>query len=322
MRIGRFRSSSETVQWCAVVETATETVITELAEAAACLAVVDTTTGRSVDGDIDLVELLSTPSLMDHLAGAWTHAQEHAHGWCEYAQSTMDAAWTPQPLIDRPRKLMGVGANFPSHIDEARRSGAQLPDPVVPVLFSKAPTTMSGDGDAIRIPPYGTQLDYEVELAVVIGTECRDVASDQAREVIAGITVVNDMSLRDVLFHAPNGMFEGKNYDGFLPMASTFITLDECGDLADLTLWSTVNDAIRQKERSVNAIFSPEEIVSFASSRMTLQPGDVLFCGTPAGVGIFADDKDAWLLSGGDVVEVGIDSLVKVRSTIENLERK
>ncbi|MFI0406861.1 fumarylacetoacetate hydrolase family protein [Actinomadura sp. 3N508] len=266
--------------------------------------------------------MLSDPSLLRGLRAAYDHAASHVDGACLAAGGEAGRPAHGVGLIDIPRKLLGVGLNFPSHIAEAQRAGEPAQTPAQPTLFSKVPTALAGDGDEIAIPRFGAQLDYEVELAVVIGTTCRDVGAEQASNVIAGATVVNDLSLRDVLFHAPNGMFEGKNYDGFLPMAPTFVTSDEIEDLDELVLTSRVNGELRQSERMGNALFSPHEIVSFASSRMTLQPGDVIFCGTPGGVGIFAEDPPAALLRPGDLVEAGVASLGATRNVIGQQERQ
>ncbi|QWF20993.1 fumarylacetoacetate hydrolase family protein [Nocardioides sp. LMS-CY] len=318
MRIERRRTNSGATTWWA--ERPDGSGRLDLAQAHRC-AGLDGVTEPGWQGT-DLVGLLSDPDLLRSLRAAYDHALGHADGACV---SDADGGSPPTPgvgLFDVPRKLLGVGLNFPSHIAEAQRAGEPVQAPAQPTLFAKVPTALAGDGEEIAIPAFGTHLDYEVELAVVIGATCRDVPVERARDVIAGATVVNDLSLRDVLFHGPNGMFEGKNYDGFLPMASTFVTSDEVGDLDELVLESRVNGRIRQSERMGNALFSPLEIVSFASSRMTLQPGDVVFCGTPGGVGIFAEDPSSALLKPGDVVEASVVSLVAIRNVIGQQERQ
>jgi len=214
------------------------------------------------------------------------------------------------PAVHRPGKVVCVGLNFASHIEEARAAGQPMPPKVgEPLGFGKVSTALAGHGASVVFPRHGEQLDYEVELAMVIGRRCSRVPPEAFADCVAGLTIAIDFSLRDVLFRSGGNPFLAKNFDGFCPLGPALVTLDELGDPDDRMLRLWVNDELRQEESMRNALFSCAQILSYWSDRYTFEPGDVITAGTPAGVGIFSKDPARWLLKPGDVVRASIDGL-------------
>ena len=214
------------------------------------------------------------------------------------------------PVVSRPGKVLCVGLNFPSHIEEARRAGQLLPPAVTePLGFSKVASALAGHGQPIVFPRHGRQLDYEVELAFVIGKRCENVAAADFGQYVAGCSIAVDYSLRDLLFRSGGNPFQAKNFDGFCPLGPALVTLDEIGDPDQRCLRLWVNDELRQEESMKNALFGCADVLAYGSQRFSFEPGDVVTCGTPAGVGIFSTDPDRWLLKPGDVVRASIDGL-------------
>jgi 2-keto-4-pentenoate hydratase/2-oxohepta-3-ene-1,7-dioic acid hydratase in catechol pathway len=204
--------------------------------------------------------------------------------------------------VPRPGKIFGSGINYASHQEE--NPDAVLPDE--PGFFAKLPSSVCGPGDAIRLPAPGAHVDYEVELAVVVGRPGRDIAPADAMAHVAGFTVVNDVSDRAVQFR-PNQMVLGNGCDTFCPMGPALVTPDEVGDLAGCAVRSVVNGELRQDARVGDMIFDVATLVAHASRAITLEPGDVVTTGTPAGCGTFRDPP-LWLRP-GDVVEVAVEGV-------------
>jgi 2-keto-4-pentenoate hydratase/2-oxohepta-3-ene-1,7-dioic acid hydratase in catechol pathway len=208
------------------------------------------------------------------------------------------------PLPDAG-KIVAVGRNYADHVDEA-----DLKLPARPKIFTKFDSTVIGPGDDIVRPTHTSQLDYEVELAVVIGTRARDVTPESAMDHVAGYTVTNDISARDIQF-SDEQLTLGKNFDTFCPMGPVVTTVDELPDPAAIELSLTLNGTVMQSSSTKHLIFDIPYLVAFLSSVMTLNPGDVLLTGTPSGVGCFRNPP-VWLQP-GDVVEtsvVGVGTLV------------
>jgi acylpyruvate hydrolase len=210
--------------------------------------------------------------------------------------------------VPRPGKILGVARNYPRH---ARERGAELPEE--PVLFLKAPSAVIGPGEEIAIPGSVARADYEGELAVVIGRAARDVPVEEALGYVGGYTAANDVSARD--YQDVRGQrFIGKSCDGFAPQGPLLVTPDEISDPQDLGLRTLVSGELRQDARTKEMIFPVAEILSFASRLLTLEPGDVILTGTPAGVGA-GSDPPRWL-EDGDVVDVEIDGIGRLRNYV------
>jgi 5-carboxymethyl-2-hydroxymuconate isomerase len=204
--------------------------------------------------------------------------------------------------IPTPGKIVAIGLNYMDHIREA---GMEVP--TSPLVFAKFPSSVIGHGDPIVIDRALTQrVDWEVELAVVIGRELRDVGVTDALDHIAGYTVANDVSARDVQF-ADGQWVRGKSFDTFCPLGPRVVEPSAIGDPQDLRLRTRVNGELVQDSSTSEMVFGVAELLAFCSRSFTLNPGDVVLTGTPWGCGEFMDPQRG--LQEGDVVEVEIDGI-------------
>jgi len=211
--------------------------------------------------------------------------------------------------VPRPGKILGVARNYADHA--AERGATRAPEE--PVLFVKASSAVIGPEDPVVLPAASRQVDYEGELAAVIGRPARNLAPEDAAAAVAGYTVANDVTARD--FQNARGQhFLGKSCDTFCPLGPVLLTADGVGDPQDLGLRTTLSGRTVQSARTKEMIFPVAEVVAFASRLMTLEPGDVILTGTPAGVGA-AQDPPRWLRE-GDVVEVEIERIGRLRSFV------
>ncbi|MUW13768.1 DUF2437 domain-containing protein [Halorubrum sp. CBA1125] len=219
----------------------------------------------------------------------------------EGALTTLDAedANLLTPVPD-PGKIVCVGLNYRDHAEEGDE---EIPEK--PLLFGKASTAVTDPGSPIRRPPELEEVDYEVELGVVIGRHTHRVDAADAEDYVAGYTVVNDVSGRDAQFD-DGQFFRGKSYDTFAP-AGPAITADDAFDPNATDVALRVNGETKQSSNTEQFIFDVDELVEYISHAMTLEPGDVISTGTPGGVGVFRDPPD--LLESGDVVEAEIEGI-------------
>ena len=201
--------------------------------------------------------------------------------------------------IERPGKIVCVGLNYRAHAEE---QGAQLPER--PMLFAKWPTALAGPGDAIVLPPITAQVDYEGELAVVIGSRVKGVSVQNALEAVRGYMCANDVTARD-LQRADRQFTRSKSLDGFCPIGPHFVPAAEVGDPQALRLRTLVNGEVRQDSSTSDMIFGVAELIAFVSEAITLEPGDLLLTGTPSGVGVFREPPV--FLREGDEVTVEIE---------------
>jgi 2-keto-4-pentenoate hydratase/2-oxohepta-3-ene-1,7-dioic acid hydratase in catechol pathway len=209
-----------------------------------------------------------------------------------------------------PRKYLGIALNYADHIAEL---GMEAPE--VPVFFNKQATCVVGPGAGIHMPRVSTFLDYEAELAIVIGRRCRHVPAEEAAEVIAGYTAANDVSVRDWQGRAQT-MTIGKSFDTHGPLGPWLVTGDELGDPQALGIRCYVNDDLRQDASTGGMVFDCFQQVSHLSEAFTLEPGDVIATGTPAGVGIGRQPIRDHLLHVGDTVRVEIDGIGALENTV------
>ncbi|HTO71115.1 MAG TPA: fumarylacetoacetate hydrolase family protein [Myxococcota bacterium] len=210
--------------------------------------------------------------------------------------------------IPRPPKYLAIGLNYADHVAE---SGAETPK--VPTLFNKQSTCVVGPYDEVHLPRVSSALDYEGELAFVIGKRCRHVPRRRAPDVIAGYLVANDVSVRDWQLRTPTWTI-GKSFDTHGPLGPWLTTGDELSDPHGLGIRTTVNGELRQSSNTKNLIFDCFALVEHLSTAFTLEVGDVVATGTPSGVGISM--KPPRLLQVGDVVEVEIDGLGRLRNEV------
>ena len=202
--------------------------------------------------------------------------------------------------IPRPGKIVCVGLNYRDHAEE---QGAELPS--APLLFAKFPTALIGPGDAIVIPPIVTKCDYEAELGVVLGATVKGVSKENAFEAVAGYVVANDVSARDLQF-GDGQWTRGKSPDTFCPVGP-LVPVAAVGDPHALGIRAILNGETVQDSTTANLIFGIDEIISYASQTSTLEAGDLILTGTPAGVGVFRDPPR--LLQPGDEITIEIDGL-------------
>jgi 2-keto-4-pentenoate hydratase/2-oxohepta-3-ene-1,7-dioic acid hydratase in catechol pathway len=186
--------------------------------------------------------------------------------------------------------------------------------PKEPVIFFKATTSLVGPNDALTIPKNATKVDWEVELAVVIGKKASYVSKDNAMDHVAGFALHNDYSERSFQLERGGQWVKGKSADTFAPLGPFLATKDEIRDFNKLGMWLKVNGAVRQKGSTFNMICDVPGLVAYVSEFMTLLPGDVISTGTPAGVGLGM--KPPQYLKAGDVVELGIDGLGESRQEV------
>lgn len=199
------------------------------------------------------------------------------------------------PVVAKPEKIVCVGLNYRRHAHEA---GMEVPE--VPVYFPKYGNSLAGHGEDVVLPASAVENDYEVELAVVIGSPAKNVAVEDALDVVFGYAVANDLSARDLQMRTGQWMY-GKAIDGFLPIGPWLVTADEVGDPQKLDLTCYVNGELRQSSNTADMVFSVAEIISDLSHIMTLKPGDIVITGTPEGVAMGLPSKP-WLEHGDEVV--------------------
>lgn len=209
--------------------------------------------------------------------------------------------------IPRPGKIICVGLNYRDHAEE---QGVELPQ--APLFFAKYTTSLIGPGDAIVIPPAVRQCDYEAELGVVIGSACKNVSREAALEAVRGYVVANDVSARDLQF-ADGQWTRGKSPDTFCPVGP-LVPASEVPDPHALPIRAIVSGETLQESNTSNLIFGIDEIISYASQTSTLEPGDLILTGTPAGVGVFREPKR--LLRPGDTVTIEIDGVGAITNPV------
>jgi 2-keto-4-pentenoate hydratase/2-oxohepta-3-ene-1,7-dioic acid hydratase in catechol pathway len=239
-------------------------------------------------------------SLMDD-SGLLTQATEK--GWLTRRS---EAYWLAP--VPRPGKVICIGLNYRDH---AAESNMAIPER--PVVFSKFATAVIAPGEAVVLPPTSEQVDYEAELAVVIGRRAKNVSAERALEYVLGYTAFNDVSARD--FQFADGQWQrGKSCDTFAPMGPKIVTTDVVPDPHKLSIKLTLNGQTMQDSNTNQLIFGVPELIEFLSQTITLEPGDVIATGTPPGVG-FARKPPVFLRS-GDVMEVDIESVGKLNSRV------
>ena len=203
--------------------------------------------------------------------------------------------------VPRPQKVMAIGLNYADHIAE---TGVAAPEKQI--WFSKMPNAVKGPYDSIQMPKASSAIDYEAELVFVIGKRCRHVTKEKAHEVIFGYAAGNDISVRDWQFHTTQWLV-GKSFDTHAPFGPWIVTADEIGDPHALGIRCLVNGETRQNSNTKNLVFNCFDQIAYLSQAMTLEPGDIVFTGTPGGVG--QSMKPPKLLKSGDTVRVEIDKI-------------
>ncbi|WP_299089626.1 fumarylacetoacetate hydrolase family protein [uncultured Metabacillus sp.] len=255
------------------------------------------------------------PNVMEIIAGG-QEAVSQLEDYISTLSVSNDAAYLKNeeeiqwgPCVTQPNKIICVGLNYRKHADETN-----APYPEVPILFNKFNNTLTGHKREIAVPKVTEQLDYEVELGVVIGKKAKYVSKDEALDYIFGYCTVNDLSARDLQLRTPQWLL-GKTCDDFSPMGPYLVTADEVGDPNNLQLKTYVNGEVRQDSNTSDMIFYVDEIVSYISQHMTLTPGDVILTGTPEGVVLGYPVEKQVYIQPGDEVTVEIEKLGTLTNT-------
>jgi 2-keto-4-pentenoate hydratase/2-oxohepta-3-ene-1,7-dioic acid hydratase in catechol pathway len=244
-----------------------------------------------------MIELLSRPDGMDLAKDAIHHAAV-----IPAADVTIEA-----PVL-RPGKVLAIGLNYRDHAEE---TGQEIPKK--PIVFAKVSTCIVGPGHPVYMPKVSRALDYEAELCFVIGKKARYVKAEDAAEYIAGYTVGNDVSVRDWQFHSPTWMM-GKGFDTHGPIGPAIVTPDEF-DPGNAAIRMLVNNEVKQESNTNQLIFNVADLVEYLSAGFTLEPGDVVFTGTPSGVGV--GKRPPEFVKVGDVMRVEIDGLGALENIVE-----
>ncbi|MBD3181013.1 hypothetical protein GF312_01905, partial [Candidatus Poribacteria bacterium] len=220
-----------------------------------------------------------------------------------------------------PGKILPLAGNYAEHIKEGGRE-VEGKEKMAPKIFMKPNTAIIGPNDNILLPKPGNKIDWEAELAVVMGKKCKYVKKEEAYDYVAGYTIMNDVSERELIVEADrepsewNGFFDwlnGKWMDTFAPMGPCLVTKDEVEDPHNLSIKLSVNGEMKQNSNTGNMIFNIPELIEFASRLMTLEPGDIISTGTPSGVG----SSSGTFLKDGDTVEVEIEKIGLLKNTVK-----
>ena len=265
-----------------------------------------------LDGQ-EIVDLSAAAPTLPHEMCAFLEAGDAALAG---ARAALAAPGHRLPLADvhlespilRPPKILAVGLNYRDHVEE---TGMDLPK--FPVIFNKQSTSAHPPFDAFHMPRASTALDYEGELAIVIGKRCRHVPAADAARVIAGYTICNDVTVRDWQLRVPTFTM-GKSFDTHCPLGPAIVTADEIGDPQSLDIQTWVNGELRQSSNTKNLIFDCFSLVEHLSTAFTLEPGDVISTGTPSGIA-GAMKPPRWLVP-GDVVKIAIDGIGEIENGV------
>lgn len=215
--------------------------------------------------------------------------------------------------VQKPGKIICVGHNFRKHIQEMGRE-----IPTHPVIFAKFANTIIGPEDDIPYYPISDQLDYEMEFAFVIGKQARNVSEEDALDYVAGYTIANDVTYRDIQRRTLQWL-QGKTVDGSLPLGPHLVTADEIGDPAGLEMVLKVNGEVRQSTNTDDFVFNVPKLVSFLSGLLTLEPGDLVLTGTPGGVGFAMNPPQ--FLKDGDVVTIEIEKIGVLENKVKAVKQ-
>ena len=267
--------------------------------------------GVREDGYVDLARAdAALPSDMGRLLELGAEGLERARQACRVGDAV-----TPQSVrllapVPAPQKVICIGLNYADH---AAESGAPIPSE--PVVFNKFPSAVCAHGDPIRLPAVSSEVDYEAELVVVIGRGGRDIPRSGALDHVGGYCCGHDVSARDWQLRKPGGQWLlGKSFDSFAPFGPELVTADEISDPGNLDIGLRVNGQTMQQSNTRQLIFPVDELIAHVSQVCTLRPGDVIFTGTPPGVGMAR--QPPVFLSAGDVVEVEIAGLGVLRNPV------
>ena len=225
---------------------------------------------------------------------------------------SLDSVKLLRPVLF-PEKIFCIGVNYTNRNAEYKDGSVA---PKYPSIFVRTPDSLVGHGAQIVRPPESDQLDYEGEIVIIIGKPGRRIKKENVRDHIAGLTIMNEGTIRDWLRHAKFNVTQGKNFASTGAIGPWMVTADEFSDFGNLGLETRVNGKVRQKDNTENMVFNFEYLIPYLSTFMELKPGDVIATGTPTGAGTFFDPPK-WLVP-GDVVEVEVGGIGTLRNTVAN----
>lgn len=253
-------------------------------------------------------------SMLDIIAGGEATLRHISH--LQEPSVALDEPQLLAPLPQPRRNIMCLGLNYVEHAKEsAAARGRELKLPTIPLFFTKATNTVNGPFAAIPFDAaVSTQIDWEVELAVIIGRRGKNISAAEAMDYVFGYTVINDVSARDLQTAYGGQFFKGKSLDGSCPMGPWIVTADEVPDPHALTLSCRVNGVTKQESSTADMIFNIPTAIEFLSRGMTLEPGDMIATGTPSGVGFARTPPE--FLKPGDVVECEVEGIGVIRNTV------
>ena len=235
-----------------------------------------------------------------------------SQGWLKKARQVQDPGVESSARlgcpITRPEKIICLGKNYADH---AREGNMDIP--AAPLLFCKTANALNGPFDPILMPRFSGQVDWEVELAVILGKAGKVIAQEHAMDYVAGFAIMNDVSGRQAQF-GDKQWFRGKSFDSFAPLGPAIVTPDELGDISRLELLTLVNGQVMQHGKTCDLLFNVPRLIAFISQDITLSPGDIISTGTPSGVGVFRDPP--LFLNAGDVVECRITGIGALKNTV------
>lgn len=276
---------------------------------------------REVDGELCLVDLQendeSLPASLKELLAIGKGAMEKAQRVAEHGKPLAIGLDCLLPPIPNPRKILCVGGNYAEHAAESSfQVGGE------PIIFNKLPTTIRGNEDSIVLPKESCQVDYEAELVVVIGRQGKHVPHESWADYVAGYTCGNDISARDWQTGKPGKQWLlGKSFDSFAPTGPFLVTPDEIGPAGqppNVTVRLRLNGELMQAARTDQLVFGVDYLIAYLSNICTLEPGDLIFTGTPSGVGMARTPPV--FLQPGDVTEVQIEGVGTLRNSVVKAE--
>jgi 2-keto-4-pentenoate hydratase/2-oxohepta-3-ene-1,7-dioic acid hydratase in catechol pathway len=212
------------------------------------------------------------------------------------------------PPVVAPGKILGVGLNYAAHLAEQNAE-----PPLLPLIFSKCTTALIGHGEQVRLPRISDHVDYEAELAIIIGAAARSIDAERAFDYVAGYTIMNDVTARD-LQKRERQWARAKGLDTFAPCGPWLVTKDEIADPHSLSIELRLNDELRQSSNTSDLIFKIPRLIEFISQDLTLMPGDIISTGTPSGVGAYLEPPS--FLKAGDRIEIKIERIGVLQNSV------
>ncbi|GLO67566.1 fumarylacetoacetate hydrolase family protein [Oceanobacillus kimchii] len=256
--------------------------------------------------DLDSI-VIQNEEVMESIISVWQWAEKNID-----SLSGVTYKWEDVKIlapVNRPGKLVCVGNNYMDHCIEQ-----DVEPPKKPMIFSKWASCIIGPDDAIKLPEESVQVDYEAELAVVIGKKGKNITEEEALDYVFGYTIINDVSARDIQFEDVQWV-RGKSYDTFAPIGPVIVTKDEIEDPHQLDITLELNGEKLQDSNTTNLIFNIPYIISYLSKGFTFEPGDIIATGTPHGVGVFRDPQV--FLKSGDTCTIEIENIGVLENTVD-----